>query len=134
MSNSRKVIRRKSVKEKSGLSYPQIWRKSTDPDDDFPMAVRLGPSAIGWFENEIDEWVASRPRVHKGQSHSGLNPSAAGNQPAKEAVRMIAVLSPLTTQKRAPTGKRGALSVSSSTTITEIYDNAYIHAPDPKDK
>ena len=65
MSNSRKVIRRKAVKERAGLSFPQIWRKSADPDDDFPEAVRLGPSSIGWYEDEIDTWVASRPRVSR---------------------------------------------------------------------
>ena len=64
MSNSRKVIRRKSVKEKTGLSHPQIWRKSADPDDDFPAAVRLGPSSIGWYESEIDAWLKSRPGGH----------------------------------------------------------------------
>jgi predicted DNA-binding transcriptional regulator AlpA len=78
MSKSRKVIRRKAVKERAGLSYPQIWRKSADPDDDFPAAVRLGPSSIGWYEDEIDAWVKSRPRVGQGRDiHPGQPEPAA---------------------------------------------------------
>ena len=80
MSNPRKVIRRKSVGERVGLSNPQIWRKSADPDDDFPEAVRLGPSSIGWYEDEIDTWVASRPRVSRGQDISPER-SEAGDRP-----------------------------------------------------
>ena len=61
----RKILRAKRVTERSGYSRVQIWRKSRDPDDDFPAPVQLSPNgAIGWFEDEIDVWIESRPRVH----------------------------------------------------------------------
>ncbi len=60
----RKIIRIKVVKERSGYSRSQIWRKSKNPNDDFPCAVILGPNAIGWFEHEIDQYLEHRPRGH----------------------------------------------------------------------
>ncbi len=59
----RKILRFKLVKERTGYSRVQTWRKSRDPNDDFPAPVQLGPNAIGWYEDEIDAWLASRPRV-----------------------------------------------------------------------
>ena len=60
----RKIIRIKVVKERSGYSRTQIWRKSKNPNDAFPRAVILGPNAIGWFEHEIDQYLEHRPRGH----------------------------------------------------------------------
>ena len=57
------ILRAKAVKERTGYSRVQVWRKSRDPDDDFPAPVQLGPNSIGWYEDEIDAWLASRPRV-----------------------------------------------------------------------
>ncbi len=62
MPDLRKILRRRKVRETTTLSDSQIWRKSNDPDDDFPAAVSLGPNATGWFEDEIIEWLESRPR------------------------------------------------------------------------
>ena len=33
---------------------------------DFPKPVRLGPGSVGWYESEVDEWIATRPRVEPG--------------------------------------------------------------------
>ena len=60
----RKILRAKAVKEQTGYSRVQVWRKSRDPDDDFPAPVQLGPNSIGWHEDEIETWIASRPRVN----------------------------------------------------------------------
>ena len=62
MPKSRKVLRRLAVSEKVGLSPVQVWRKANDPDDDFPEARILGPNSTGWFEDELDVWLESRPR------------------------------------------------------------------------
>ncbi len=59
----RKILRAKVVTERTGYSRIQIWRKSRDPEDDFPAPMQLGPNAIGWYEHEIDAWLESRPRV-----------------------------------------------------------------------
>ena len=53
----RKVLRPAAVMDKTGYGRTQIWRKSRDPDDDFPAAIKLGDNAIGWFEDELEAWL-----------------------------------------------------------------------------
>ena len=59
----RKALRPNVVMDRTGYSRVQLWRKSRDPDDDFPLPVQLGGNAIGWFEDEIEAWLATRPRL-----------------------------------------------------------------------
>ncbi len=61
---ARRILRSKKVQGRTGYSRMQVWRKSRDPEDDFPSPVKLSANgATGWYEDEIDEWLASRPRV-----------------------------------------------------------------------
>lgn len=62
MSDLRKILRKPEVREATGLSDSQLWRKSNDPDDDFPANVTLGPNSTGWYADEIIEWQENRPR------------------------------------------------------------------------
>jgi prophage regulatory protein len=55
-----KILRKPGLVAKIGQSYPTIWRKIGDGD--FPQPVQLGPNSVGWIEEEVDEWIASRPR------------------------------------------------------------------------
>lgn len=45
---------------KTGKSRVQIWRDVRD--NRFPPPIELGPNSIAWFEDEIDAWIADRPR------------------------------------------------------------------------
>jgi predicted DNA-binding transcriptional regulator AlpA len=66
MNSPHKILRRHEVETRTKLSRVTLWRRSRDPDDDFPPPVRLGSigsNAIGWHEAEIENWIASRPRV-----------------------------------------------------------------------
>ena len=74
----RKILRTKVVTERTGYSRVQTWRKSRDPEDDFPAPVQLGPNAIGWYEDEIDDWLESRPRVTWA---ADVTPEVKGGQP-----------------------------------------------------
>lgn len=58
----RAILRKSAVCQRVGLSPVQVWRKATDPEDDFPELIQLGPNSVGWYENEIDAWIDSRPR------------------------------------------------------------------------
>jgi prophage regulatory protein len=53
-----KFIRRRQLTEKTGLSYPTLWRK--ERSGDFPRRRRLGPNSVAWIETEVDEWMKSR--------------------------------------------------------------------------
>ena len=64
----RKIIRVGPVMDQTGLSRTQIWRKSRDPDDDFPEPVQLGPNSIGWFQDEISAYLESLPRGYLAQA------------------------------------------------------------------
>ena len=58
----RRIIRRKAVIAKTGKSYPTIWREVRN--NTFPAPIVLGPNSVGWYEDEVDAWIASRPRVN----------------------------------------------------------------------
>ena len=57
----RKIIRGyKLVAERIGKSRIQLWRDIKVGT--FPPPLELGPNSVGWYEDEIDDWLASRPR------------------------------------------------------------------------
>ena len=49
------VLRLNKIKEKTGLSRSNIYRKVANGE--FPKPISLGGKAIGWIENEINEWI-----------------------------------------------------------------------------
>jgi len=55
------LLRKPAVLKKTGLSYPTIYRKMQAGN--FPLPVQLGPNSVAWHENEIDDYIASRPRA-----------------------------------------------------------------------
>jgi len=57
---ARRIIRKAEVRRRTGYSDTTIWR--LERDDMFPRRVQIGPMAVGWYENEVDAWVASRIR------------------------------------------------------------------------
>ena len=50
----------RAVEKKVGKSRQQIWRDIRA--ETFPAPIELGPNSVGWYADEIDEWLASRPR------------------------------------------------------------------------
>jgi len=56
-----RIIREPELKKRDGKSRTQRWRDIRAGK--FPAPVQLGPNSIGWYEDEIDAWLASRPRV-----------------------------------------------------------------------
>jgi prophage regulatory protein len=59
-----RVIREPEVTAKTGYSRAALRRLVNEAD--FPAPIKLGrgqSGAVGWFENEIDAWLLSRPRV-----------------------------------------------------------------------
>ncbi|WP_096786873.1 AlpA family transcriptional regulator [Rhodobacter sp. CZR27] len=53
-----KVLRLPKVLASTGLSRSSIYAMSASGQ--FPKPVRLGKRAVGWIEDEVIAWLASR--------------------------------------------------------------------------
>ncbi len=60
VSRPRRLLRFDAVRERTGLSRSTIWR--LEQRGSFPQHRRLSLNAVGWLEEEIDTWIASRSR------------------------------------------------------------------------
>lgn len=55
------IIRLPQAKARTGLSRSIIYKRISEGT--FPRQVSLGDRAVGWIEQEIDDWIASRIQV-----------------------------------------------------------------------
>jgi prophage regulatory protein len=55
-----KILRKPGLLAKVGLNYVTIWRHTREGN--FPQPIQLGPNSVGWIEEEVDAWIASRRR------------------------------------------------------------------------
>jgi len=55
------ILRRKHVEKRTGLSRSTIYLRVQEGT--FPRPVNLGSRAVGWLENEIEEWLAARIEI-----------------------------------------------------------------------
>jgi len=55
-----KIIRKIQIKEITGLSPRHIDR--LEKAGKFPSRIQLGPRSVGWQEQDIIDWLESRPR------------------------------------------------------------------------
>jgi prophage regulatory protein len=62
------ILRKPELFSKLRLSDATIWR--LEKKGKFPQRIRLGGNSVGWFENEIDEWLLkkSTDRLESGNS------------------------------------------------------------------
>lgn len=56
-----RILRATEVLKVVGFSRATLWRRVRAGE--FPAPVSLGPRAVGWYQREVDEWLASRPRA-----------------------------------------------------------------------
>jgi prophage regulatory protein len=70
----RRTIDCKTVMDRTGIKgRSTIWRKVRDGS--LPAPIITGINSRRWFEDEIDAWLASRPRVN--YAPSPAQPAAA---------------------------------------------------------
>ncbi|MXW18356.1 MAG: AlpA family transcriptional regulator [Gemmatimonadetes bacterium] len=55
-----RVLRAREVVSEIGVSKATLYRWVRSGG--FPKPIKLGPGAVGWRREELDEWVDSRPR------------------------------------------------------------------------
>lgn len=54
----RRILRRKQVEERTGLSRSTIYQRIEDGR--FPRQIALGSgkhAPVGWIESEVDDWI-----------------------------------------------------------------------------
>ena len=56
MSNSEKIIRLKTVLDRTGLSRSTLYRKIAEGT--FPPQVRISIHGAGWHESAVSGWIA----------------------------------------------------------------------------
>lgn len=56
------LMRMPQVVKTCGLKKSAIYLKIKAGD--FPSAVKLGPKSVAWRSDEIEGWIASRPKVN----------------------------------------------------------------------
>ena len=56
-----RILRRPEVEKICGLCHSRI--QQLEAQGLFPRRVRISDRAVGWRSDEIDEWLASRPRA-----------------------------------------------------------------------
>lgn len=61
--SSEKILRLPEVKARTGLSRSSIY--AYIKQGKFPHHIALGERSVGWYESEVDAWVASRQRVNR---------------------------------------------------------------------
>ena len=55
-----RIFRRPHIEELTGLSRSSIYAYISEGR--FPKPVKLGKRAVGWREDEVLDWIASRER------------------------------------------------------------------------
>jgi prophage regulatory protein len=63
---SRRVLRLPATIAKVGMGRDSIYRLGREGD--FPRPVKLSERASGWFEDELDAWLAKRAAERDAQS------------------------------------------------------------------
>lgn len=56
-----KIIRAPQLEKLVPLSRVTFWR--LEKQGAFPQRVRIGKNSVGWFEHEVIQWIASRPKA-----------------------------------------------------------------------
>lgn len=58
------IVKLKGVTQLTGISrsclYDKLNVRSPRHDPQFPKPIKLGPSAVGWLEHELMQWIESR--------------------------------------------------------------------------
>lgn len=89
------ILRKRQLCARIGLSSAQIYAmldpKSPSYDPTFPTQVRLGASAVGWLEHEVQDWLEARVKLsregNEQQQTSGQSVRAQKNPKAAKCIQ-----------------------------------------------
>jgi prophage regulatory protein len=60
MAATTQFLRLPQVKDRTGLSRSEIYRRAAKGPDAFPQPVRLGRRCTVWASDEVDAWIQAR--------------------------------------------------------------------------
>lgn len=55
---AKKLIRRREVEARIGLAYSTIYVMMADGK--FPRPIKIGRRAVGWIEEDINNWLSNK--------------------------------------------------------------------------
>jgi prophage regulatory protein len=64
-----RIIRLKTVLNRSGLSRSTVYRKINEGT--FPPQVKVSVNGVGWKESELNRWIAN-PVVYRPAAHAAV--------------------------------------------------------------
>lgn len=59
-----RILKAKEVAERTSISVPHIRRLAHEGK--FPAPMKLTDNRTGWLEEEVEEWISSCVRKHRG--------------------------------------------------------------------
>ena len=60
-----KILRLPAVKELTGLSRSSIYLRISKKE--FPSSISLGDRAVGWLEDDINQWLEQKVEASRGK-------------------------------------------------------------------
>ena len=60
-----KILRLPQVKGQTGLSRSSIYLRMSQGE--FPKSISLGGRAVGWFEEDIQNWLEEKRKESRGE-------------------------------------------------------------------
>ena len=79
-----RILRKSKTADRVGYSETHIMR--LEREGKFPQRVRLGPNAVGFVEDEVDEWLRARMDERDlPASEAAQNAVRSADQPNKTA-------------------------------------------------
>lgn len=57
------ILRLPQVISRTGIARSTIYQKMNN--DQFPQQINLGTRAVGWLEQDIEEWISQRIALSK---------------------------------------------------------------------
>jgi prophage regulatory protein len=62
-----RIIRKPELMVKIQLSDATIWRMENKGT--FPRRIKLGGNSVGWFDNEVEEWLTKKSADRFANNH-----------------------------------------------------------------
>ena len=63
MQQVRKLVSKKELKTVHGIPYSFAHIARLEKAGEFPKRIQLGACRVAWWEDEVEDWKASRPRA-----------------------------------------------------------------------